>query len=170
MRPLLLALLGLLVFLLPALLLGRHGYVLLHDNLDTEISIAYLLTKLHLALAYGAQVVVPPIMNGLPRNALRPGLSVTMLVFWVFQNQPLVAYLVHQALVRLVGLLAMYWLLRRYGLARPAQRGLAAAVALAWATLPLYSIYGLTVLGQPALLRAALGLRRGPGANPAPPA
>ena len=56
----------------------------------------------------------------------------------------------------------MYWLLRRYGLARPGQRGLAAAVALAWATLPLYSIYGLTVLGQPALLRAALDLRRGP--------
>ena len=63
--------------------------------------------------------------------------------------------------VRAAGLLAMYWLLRRYGLARPEQRGLAAAVALAWATLPLYSIYGLTVLGQPALLRAALDLRQG---------
>jgi hypothetical protein len=34
-------------------------------------------------------------------------------------------------------------------------------VALAWATLPAYSIYGLTVLGQPALLRAALDLRQG---------
>ncbi len=161
MKPLRLALLGLLLFLLPVLLLGRHGYVLIHDNLDTEISLVYLLTKLHLAFAYGTHVLVPELMNGLPRNALRPGLSATVLIFSIFQGQPLVAYLVHQVLVRGLGLLAMYWLLRRYGLARPAQRGLAAAVALAWATLPLYSIYGLTVLGQPALLRAALDLRQG---------
>ncbi|MVN77294.1 hypothetical protein GO988_13240 [Hymenobacter sp. HMF4947] len=162
MKPLRLALLGLLIFLVPVLLLGRHGYVLIHDNLDTEISLVYLLTKLHLAFAYGAEVVLPQVMNGIPRNALRPGLSVTVLLFSVVHD-PLAAYLVHQVLVRGVGLLAMYWLLRRYGLARPEQRGLAAAVALAWATLPLYSIYGLTVLGQPALLRAALNLRRGPG-------
>ncbi|RZL13483.1 MAG: hypothetical protein EOO62_07990, partial [Hymenobacter sp.] len=161
MKPLYLALLGLLLFLLPVLLLGRHGYVLLHDNLDTEISLVYLLTKLHLAFAYGTNVLVPQLMNGLPRNALRPGLSGTVLIFSIFRNQPLVAYLVHQVLVRALGLLAMYWLLRRYGLSRPAQRGLAAAVALAWATLPLYSIYGLTVMGQPALLRAALDLRQG---------
>jgi hypothetical protein len=160
-KPLRLALLGLLVFLLPLLLLGRHGYVLIHDNLDTEIPLVYLLTKLHLAFAYGTDVVLPQVMNGIPRNALRPGLSVTVLVFSIFQNNPLVAYLVHQVLVRALGLLAMYWLLRRYGLARPEQRGLAAAVALAWATLPLYSIYGLTVLGQPVLLCAALDLRQG---------
>ncbi|GAB3636380.1 DUF6044 family protein [Hymenobacter arcticus] len=161
MKPLRFALLGLLLFLLPVLLLGRHGYVLIHDNLDTEISLAYLLTKLHLAFAYGTHVLVPQLMNGLPRNALRPGLSGTVLIFSIFQGQPLVAYLVHQVLVRALGLLAMYWLLRRYGLARPEQRGLAAAVALAWATLPLYTIYGLTVMGQPALLRAALDLRQG---------
>ncbi len=161
MRPLVLALLGLLLFLLPVLLLGRHGYVLIHDNLDTEIPLVYLLTKLHLAFAYGRDVVVPEVMNGIPRNALRPGLSATVLVFSIFEGNPLVAYLVHQVLVRVLGLLAMYWLLRRYGLARPEQRGLAAAVALAWATLPLYSIYGLTVMGQPALLGAALDLRQG---------
>ncbi len=161
MRPLFLALLGLLLFLLPVLLLGRHGYVLIHDNLDTEIPLVYLLTKLHLAFAYGRDVVVPEVMNGIPRNALRPGLSATVLVFSIFEGKPLVAYLTHQVLVRVLGLLAMYWLLRRYGLARPEQRGLAAAVALAWATLPLYSIYGLTVMGQPALLGAALDLRQG---------
>ncbi|GAA4497752.1 DUF6044 family protein [Hymenobacter ginsengisoli] len=160
-RPLYLALLGLFLFLLPVLLLGRHGYVLIHDNLDTEIPLVYLLTKLQLAFAYGRDVGVPEVMNGIPRNALRPGLSATVLVFSIFRNNPLAAYLMHQVLVRVLGLLAMYWLLRRYGLSQPGQRGLAAAVALAWATLPLYSIYGLTVLGQPALLRAALDLRQG---------
>ena len=159
MTPLRLALLALLL-LLPVLLLGPHGYVLIHDCLDTDVSLVYLLTKMHLAFAYGAGVVVPQLLDGLPRNALRPGLSVTVLVFSVFES-PLVAYLVHQVLVRVAGLLAMYWLLRRYGLAAPGQRPVAAAVALAWATLPLYSLYGLTVMGQPALLRAALDLQQG---------
>ncbi|MEJ7661604.1 MAG: DUF6044 family protein [Hymenobacter sp.] len=69
----------------------------------------------------------------------------------------------HEALVRVVALLSMYGLLRSYGLTRPAQRGPAAAVALLWAVLPMYSAYGLSVLGQPALLWAALRLRQGPG-------
>jgi hypothetical protein len=36
-------------------------------------------------------------------------------------------------------------------------------VALLWAALPAYSIFGISVLGQPALLRAALDLRTGRG-------
>jgi len=162
LKPLAWALLALLVFLLPVLVLGPHAYVLIHDCLDTEISLVYLLAKHHLAFAYGREVVVPEVMNGIPRNALRPGLSGTMLLYNLL-SEPWRAYLTQLTLVRLGGLLAMYWLLRGYGLTRPEQRGLAAAVALAWATLPVYSIYGFTVLGQPALLRAALDLRRGRG-------
>ena len=147
--------------MLPLVALGPRTFILLHDNLEAEVVWAHLLAKLHLALAHGPTVVVPPIMDGLPRAALRSGLSVTIFVFHLLPNAPLAAYLVHEALVRVVGLLGMYWLLRRYGLARPEQRGLAAAVALLWAVLPAYSIFGLSVLGQPALLRAALSLRDG---------
>jgi hypothetical protein len=147
--------------MLPLVALGPRTFILLHDNLEAEVVWAHLLAKLHLALAHGPTVVVSPIMDGLPRAALRSGLSVTIFVFSLLPTAPLAAYLLHEALVRVVGLLSMYWLLRRYGLARPEQRGLAAAVALLWAALPAYSIFGLSVLGQPALLRAALGLRDG---------
>jgi hypothetical protein len=159
--PLRLALLGLLLFMLPLVALGPRTFILIHDNLEAEVVWVYLLAKLHLAMASGPGAVVPPIMNGLPRDALRSGLSVTVLVFNLLRDSPLVAYLVHEALVRVAALLGMYWLVRRYGLARPEQRGLAAAVALLWAALPVYSIWGLTVLGQPLLLRAALRLRDG---------
>ena len=161
LSPLRLALLGLLLFMVPLVALGPRTFILLHDNLEAEVVYAYLLAKLHLTLAGGPGVVVPPIMNGLPRDALRSGLSVTLLVFNLFRDSPLLAYLGHEALVRVVALLGMYGLLRRYGLSGPAQRGLAAAVALLWAMLPAYSIFGLSVLGQPLLLRAALDLRRG---------
>jgi hypothetical protein len=161
LKPLFRALLWLFVFMLPLVALGPRTFILLHDNLEAEVVWAHLLAKLHLALAHGPHVGVPPIMDGLPRAALRSGLSATIFIFNLLPRSPLAAYLVHEALVRVVGLLSMYWLLRRYGLARPEQRGLAAAVALLWAVLPAYSIFGLSVLGQPALLRAALSLRDG---------
>ena len=158
--PLACALLGLALFMLPLVALGPRTFILLHDSLDSEVVWLYLLAKLHLALASGPGAVVPPIMNGLPRDALRSGLSVTVLLFNILPNSPLAAYLVHEALVRVVALLSMYGLLRSYGLRGPAQRGPAAAVALLWAALPVYSVYGLSVLGQPALLWAALRLRQ----------
>ncbi|TGE24635.1 hypothetical protein E5K00_05315 [Hymenobacter aquaticus] len=151
------ALLALLLFLLPFLLLREQSYVTIDDNLDAELSIPYLLTRHHVALDYRPEAVVPAIMNGLPRNALRPGLSLTVLLFGLLE--PLPAYLVQQALVRVLALLGMYVLLRRHLL--PARRPLAAALSLAWAVLPFYSMYGLTVLGQPWLLHAFLNLRRG---------
>ena len=146
--------------MLPLVAQGPRTFILLHDNLDSEVVWLYLLAKLHLALASGPGAVVPPIMDGLPRDALRSGLSVTVLIFNILPNSPLVAYLVHEALVRVVALLSMYGLLRSYGLSGPAQRGPAAAVALLWAMLPVYSVFGLSVLGQPALLWAALRLRQ----------
>jgi hypothetical protein len=152
-----------LLFLLPYLLLGPRSYIIIDDNLDAEISVPYLLTRYHLTLDYRPDAVVPPIMNGLPRNSLRSGLSLTMPLFaWL---PPLWAYLMHHVLVRLLGLLGMYALLRRHFLAGVEEPGpwLAAGLALAWAVLPVYPIYGLTVLGQPWLLLAFLNLRRGPG-------
>ncbi|UOQ51383.1 DUF6044 family protein [Hymenobacter cellulosivorans] len=155
------ALLALLLFLLPFLLLRERSYVTLDDNLDVELTIPYLLTRHHVALDYGTTTVVEPVMNGLPRNALRPGLSITMLLFGVLE--PLPAYLVQQVLVRLLALLGMYTLLRRHLLRGPTERAVAAGLSLAWAVLPFYSIYGLSVLGQPWLLYAFLNLRRGAG-------
>ncbi|RYU79030.1 DUF6044 family protein [Hymenobacter persicinus] len=159
--PLAGAVLGLLLFLLPFLLLQERSYVLIDDNLDAELSVPFLLTRHHVALDYRPTAVVEPIMNGLPRNALRPGLSATVLLFGLLD--PLPAYLMHEALVRLLALLGLYLLLRRHFLREPDQRRLAAGLALAWAVLPAYTIYGLTVLGQPWLLLAFLNLRRGPG-------
>jgi hypothetical protein len=158
--PLLLAFLGLLLFTLPYGILLAHSYITIDDNLDAELNIPYLLGRHGVAFDYDTSVVVPSIMNGLPRNALRSGLSPTIGLFALLP--PWAAYLLHQALVRLLGLLGMYALLRREVLAGSRTAGLAAALALCWAVLPLYTIYGLSVVGQPVLLLAFLGLQRGP--------
>ncbi|WP_400191129.1 DUF6044 family protein [Hymenobacter sp. B81] len=156
-RPLLLAALALLLLWLPALLLGPDGYVLIDDNLDAELNIPYLLHRFGVALDYRPEATVPAIMNGLPRTALRPGLSVTVALFGPLD--PLPAYWLNQLLVRLAALAGMYLLLRRYAWAGAGGQGWAAAVALAWAALPTYTMYGLSALGTPWPLLAVLNLR-----------
>ncbi|WP_262888177.1 DUF6044 family protein [Hymenobacter sp. BT18] len=155
--PLLWALVALAVLLLPLWVLGPQTYITLDDNLDAELAGPYLLARTGTALNYGAHTVLPQIMNGLPRNALRPGLSVTVACFELLP--PLPAYLLNMVLVRVAGLLSMYALLRCWLLPAREQRALAAGVALSWAMLPLYSMYGLSVLGQPAVLLAVHTLR-----------
>ena len=159
--PFLVALLGLLLFLLPFAVLQNHSYITIDDNLDAEFAVPYLLVKQKVALDYRPGVELPAVMNGLPRNAARSGLSVTVGLFELLP--PWAVYLVQQALVRLLGLLAMYALLRRQWLREAHQQAIAAGVALCWALLPLYTMYGLSVLGQAGLLLAFLELRRGPG-------
>jgi hypothetical protein len=59
---------------------------------------------------------------------------------WIFELLPSFwAYQVNSVLVRLIGAIGMYLLFRNKWL------------AVTWAMLPIYSIYGLTVMGQPLL-------------------
>ncbi|WP_139922413.1 DUF6044 family protein [Hymenobacter sp. DG01] len=136
-------------------------YILIDDNLDTELAPPYALLQEGKTLDYRATTRVERLMNGLPRNALRPGLQPLVGLMALFP--PLQAYLLHELLVRLAGLLGMYLLLRRYGLPGPGRATLCAGLALAWAVLPTYTAYGVSVLGQPWVALALLNLRRGPG-------
>ncbi|GGG43348.1 membrane protein [Hymenobacter glacieicola] len=136
-------------------------YILIDDNLDTELAPPFALLQEGKALDYRSATVVERLMNGLPRNALRPGLQ--PLVGLMALLDPLPAYLLHELLVRLAGLVGMYLLLRRYGLPGAGRATLCAALALAWAVLPTYTAYGVSVLGQPWVVLALLNLRRGRG-------
>ncbi|AHJ97454.1 DUF6044 family protein [Hymenobacter swuensis] len=144
-----------LMYVAPA---GRT-YILIDDNLDTELAVPYALMQEGKALDYHPATVVNRLMNGLPRNALRPGLQ--PLVGLLAVLPPLPAYLLHELLVRLAGLLGLYVLLRRYGLPAAHHAQLCAVLALAWAVLPGYTAYGVSVLGQPWVLWALLNLRAG---------
>ncbi|WP_133256857.1 DUF6044 family protein [Hymenobacter edaphi] len=160
-RPVLWALLALLLLWLPILLRGADSYVILDDNLDAEVSVPVLLHRFGVALDYRPEATIPAIMNGLPRSAQRPGLNVTVGLFSLLP--PLAAYWTNDLLVRATALLGLYLLLRRYGLRRPQDRPLAAALALAWAVLPMHSMYGLSALGTPWPALALLNLRAGRG-------
>ncbi len=150
-----------LVCVVPYLVLGQDAYVLIHDNLDAELVYLTNLVRSGTAFAYGPDVVIPNVMDGLPRSALRSGLNVTVVLFHLFD--PFVAYVANALLVRAVAFVGMLLLLRRHLLPEEGERWLAAAIAVPFALLPFYSLYGVSVTGQPLLLWAYLEIARGEG-------
>ncbi|WP_147320744.1 DUF6044 family protein [Hymenobacter lapidiphilus] len=163
-RALLGAVVALLLLALAYVAPAGRTYILLNDNLDTELATGYALVAEGKALDYRPGIVVERLLNGLPRNALRPGLQPLVGLQALLPTLP--AYLLHELLVRLAGLLSMYWLLRRHLLPGPRNAALCAGLALAWAVLPAYTTYGVSVLGQPAVVAVLLHLRRRPARWP----
>lgn len=143
----------LVAYLAPTLLAGPDAHLLIHDNLDGEFMYPVHLARTRTVLDGAA--VIPQIMNGLPRAALRPGLDFTVWLFvWL---PPITAYLVNYAIVHGIAFGGMYFLLRRR-MVPAVDPGSAALVALLFAMVPFYTIHGLTVAGQPIVLAAFLGI------------
>src|SRR3569833_412551 len=55
---------------LPVLHLGSKSFITIHDNLDGEFVVYYLLVKTGKALVFSGATPIANIMNGLPRAAL----------------------------------------------------------------------------------------------------
>jgi hypothetical protein len=70
---------------------------------------------------------------------------------------------VHKGIVHAVAFLGMWGLLRRHVLPEPERRWLVLGVALCFGLTPHYSVFSLSIAGQPLLLLALLDLWKGPG-------
>jgi len=149
------------IAVLPSLLLWENSYVLIHDNLDSDFVYLTNLVRTGTAFEYGTGAVLPSVMDGLPRDALRSGLNVTVVLFSVLD--PLAAYIVNSILVRGVAFVGMLLLLRHHVLPDEAERGSSRWLALTFALLPFYSLYGLSVAGQPLLLFSYANIVKGRG-------
>lgn len=143
----------------PFLLLGDKSYVTIHDNLDGEFVVSYLLVKTGKALTFDGSSPIANIMNGLPRAAVPSGLNVLVLLFYVFA--PVWAYIVNFILVHIVAFCGMFLLLRKHFLTGDRDYLLAGAIAICFFLVPYYSTYGISVAGQPLLAYAFLNIRNG---------
>lgn len=151
------SLLVILAYLSPTLLLGEHSRVTIHDQLDG----AFVRLKV---LAESGKIFAPPtaiidnVMNGAPRASFGTELNLTLWLFYFLG--PFAAYVVNQILVRLVAFIGMYLLLRRHFLENEKHPLVAFGTALTFALLPYYSLFGLSVAGQPLVLYAFLNIRQ----------
>ncbi len=137
--PLILGLLAVLVGNIPFYLL-RNGVVFpLRDQLDGEI-VAYILGGNHL---FDGTSFYPEYMGGVSTTALVPPSNLSVLFFAVMS--PLYAFLANNLFMMVFAFLGMYLWGSRIG----ANRWIAAAVAVLFAFLPFYPVYGLSKAGVP---------------------
>ncbi len=145
-----------LMYFIPFVLLGADSYITIHDNLDSDFVYKRLLVNTGQALNYKNDSTIQNVMNGIPRSAYRSGFDFTLLLFYLFDSH--VAYIVNYIIIHLVAFLGMFLLLKEHFMQSQQSNYLAWSVAVCFALIPFYGIYGLSVAGQPILLRAFLNI------------
>ena len=146
------------LYLLPYFLLGENSFITIHDNLDSEFVYRCLTAKQEFIFSNGS--VIPQVMNGLPRFCMPSGYNVVMWLFFIFS--PLQAYLINELMVRMIAFMGMFLLLNK--LIVPAKKYdllIVWGVSVCFTLIPFYSIYGISVAGQPLLLYAFANLWSG---------
>ena len=149
----------LLALYLPMLLRWEEAYVVVHDNLDSEVTYLDVLHRAGLAVSTDPAARIEQVMNGIPRSLYRSGYNLTVVLFWWLP--PHGAYLIGGLLAHMVALFGMFHLLVTHFMPERDHRVRAWCVALCFAVIPFYSIYGLTFAAQPLLLSAFLSFRKG---------
>lgn len=144
--PLVLGLLAVLLSLLPAILLGADGYVGIHDQMDGEVLVYIINARNFLESSF------PEFMNGMEATSLTPPSYGSVLFYLIMP--PFAAFLSNYVFVTLLAFVGMYLLLDTL----LDSKWLAVFVALMFSQLPFYSVYGLSVMGQPLLFYASLRL------------
>jgi hypothetical protein len=148
------------VYLAPLVLMGQDAYVLIHDNLDSNVLWYRLLADSGLIFAPN-EAIIPNLLGGVPRSAFGSEWNLQLWLYVLFE--PFTAYVLNQTLMRLAAFTGMFLLLRRHVLPDEDARTplLAVGCALCFALLPFWPSGGLSIAGQPLALQAFLNIRRG---------
>ncbi|GAB2597191.1 DUF6044 family protein [Spirosoma areae] len=154
------------LYVFPYIWLGQGAYLTIHDNLDSDFIYLHLLRVTRTAFAFDLDTVLPNMMSsgrdaivlfrGIPRSALRTGLNLEVLSFWVLP--PYTAQILNFVAVHGIGFVGMYLLLRKHVLPEPGWALTRVTLAFLFALVPCYINHGASVSGQPLVLFAFLNL------------
>lgn len=147
--PMYFAFFALLVVTFPFLICDTNSFVLYNDNLDSEIIFLHILKMNGLLFSSDANAVVPNVMNGLPRVYFHSEFSFIRVFFLLLPT--FWAYVVNNLVIRLVGFIGMFLFMRDFFIPGRNQTT-AAIIATIFCIVPLYSLYGLSVMGVPLVL------------------
>jgi hypothetical protein len=146
----------LIIAFIPALILGEHGHVQVFDNLDSEFIYLHVLKQQGLLFSHADNLLVDQIFNGLSTRYYHSEFSFIRVIFYLLPS--FWAYVLNSFLVRFIGLIGIHLLLRDYIQLKGWPTYLIVALYVSFALLPVYSLYGLSVMGQPLLLWCFLNL------------
>lgn len=147
----------LIIFFFPVFILGEQSWILIHDNLDSEFIYLHLLKQNNNLFSLNNSGVVPQVFNGLDRNYFHSEFSFMRLLFFLLPS--FWAYVLNSFLVRLIGIVGMHLLLTTYYKELKIPKILHILIPVSFGLLPVYSLYGLSVMGQPLLTWSFLNLK-----------
>ncbi len=136
--------------MIPYFILGENSIVTYHDQLDGEL-VTYLLNAKHL---FDGVKIYPEIMNGIPREGLVSPAPFFVLFFKIFK--PFTAFLICMFIVRIVSALYMFLFLDEL----TSKKFISFTLAILFMLLPFYTVYGLSIPGQPIVYYAFLRFKK----------
>lgn len=146
------------VYLWPYWILGQDAHVLVHDQLDSVFVSIKVLAESNLLFAH-PDTPIPDVGNNVTRLSYP---SAFYGVVWLFKFfGAFGGYVVTQFIVRLIAYWGMYHLLSDHYLTKRKYRIPNAIAAISFACLPHYSLFGLSITGQPLFFRSILNIRVG---------
>ncbi len=136
--------------IIPTLQLQGNAAVNIHDQLDGEV-LAYTLQARHLF-----DKNIPEFMSGINNKASLTVPSNGTLLIYLFLK-PEQAYVLNEVLVQIAAFVGMLLLLREFGV----KPWIVAFVSITFSLLPFYTVYGLSVMGQPLFFYAVIQAYKG---------
>lgn len=140
---------------LPYVILGQNIWFPIHDNMDSNIIWAKMVSDAG-GLFSSPNLIVDQIMDGIHRSGVYGLYDVALLFFDLLG--PFWGYVICKYLMALSGFLGMHLLLKRYVLFKGYPVYLSVAVGLLFGLLPFWS-FTATIAGSPFALYALLNLR-----------
>ena len=142
----------LLLYCLPWIVLGQNSYVLIHDNLDSNVVWFKTLAESGEIFA-SSSAIIPSLMDA-PRASLGNEFSVLLWMNYIFD--PYTAYVINQILMRITAFFGMYLLLNRYILKNENKYSI--LISLLFSLLPFWPSGGLSVAGMPLITYVFLNI------------
>jgi hypothetical protein len=148
------ALLIMIMHLVIFLYLGENSYLRIDDNLDSCLPYSKSMMQEGQLFLFNVNAKIPQVMNGVLRNSFGSPFFIVSF-FYVFS--PWLGYVLNLFVVRLIGFLGMYFLLKKYVLKQEFFY-LNITLSLLFFLLPFYSTLGISISGLPLLLYGFLNL------------
>lgn len=139
-----LALIILFLYLSPLVIMGEDSYILIHDNLDSNL--VWFKTLVESNSIFASSSALLEVLMNAPRSSLGNEFDFQVLLYLMLD--PYWAYVVNQILIRIVALIGMYLLLNKYIFAND-YKPYGVFIALLYSLLPFWPSGGLSIAGLP---------------------
>jgi len=154
-KLLILSALILCLYLSPLVVFGEDSYILIHDNLDSNLVWFKVLAESGMAFSGNYETITS--FMGTPRVSLGNEFDFLFLLYNILD--PYNAYVLNQVLIRVIAFFGMFLFLDKYILKNMQHKEYVVAIALLYSLLPFWPSGGLSVAGLPLITYVFLNIK-----------